>query len=322
MIHVDRHTPAPEGYGTAAPAEEGGQLMLFPTGEAAALPAVAPTLPPLAAIPESSAYRVKRLSYSALALFEHCSYRFYAERLAGLSPSDRRAGDGAEGDEGGLAATEVGDAVHAALEQLDLRRPAVPAELDELVRKRYPEATPDELGRVRSFVESYCESELARRVAALPAAASEVPFAFEHDGVLLHGRIDVLSLSGGRAVVVDYKTNSLAEGAPDELVENDYRLQRLVYALACFRTGAEEVEVVYHFLERADAVVSATFARDDVRTLEVELSEAIGRIQAGRFAPTPSEFNSAGCPVLDVVCAGPRLRSGRARPEAAVAVPA
>ena len=39
-------------------------------------------------------------------------------------------------------------------------------------------------------------------------------------------------------------------------------LQRLVYALACFRAGAEEVEVVYHFLERPDAVVSTTFARD------------------------------------------------------------
>ena len=39
-------------------------------------------------------------------------------------------------------------------------------------------------------------------------------------------------------------------------------LQRLVYALACFRAGADEVEVVYHFLERPDAVVS-THVRAD-----------------------------------------------------------
>ena len=110
--------------------------------------------------------------------------------------------------------------------------------------------------------------------------------------------------------MLDYKTNSLAEGTAEEIVEADYRLQRLVYALACFRAGAEEVEVVYHFLEQADAVVSRTFTRADVAALEAELSEAIGRIRAGEFVPTPSEFICAGCPALDVVCAGPRLRGG------------
>jgi len=36
---------------------------------------------------------------------------------------------------------------------------------------------------------------------------------------------------------------------------------------------------------------------------------AIARINAGDFRPTPDEFICAGCPALDVVCAGPRLRS-------------
>jgi PD-(D/E)XK nuclease superfamily len=113
--------------------------------------------------------------------------------------------------------------------------------------------------------------------------------------------------------VLDYKTNSLAEVTPEEIVEADYRLQRLVYALACFRAGVEEVEVVYHFLERPDAVVSMRFVGGDVPQLEAELSEAIARIRAGSFTPTPSEFNCAGCPALDVVCAGPRLRGGPTR---------
>jgi ATP-dependent helicase/nuclease subunit A len=119
----------------------------------------------------------------------------------------------------------------------------------------------------------------------------------------------VLHRDGTRALVLDYKTNTLAEGTPQEIVEADYRLQRLVYALACFRAGAGEVEVVYHFLERPDAVVSRTFARAEVPELEAELSDAIARIRAGEFRPTPSEFICAGCPALDVVCAGPRLRS-------------
>ena len=176
-----------------------------------------------------------------------------------------------------------------------------------MVRDWYSRVTDEELDAIGSFVRSYCESDLARRISALPGASPERPFAFEHDGVLLHGRLDVLHRDGGRALVVDYKTNSLAEGTPEEIVESDYRLQRLVYALACFRAGAEEVEVVYHFLERPDAVVSTTFARDELPALEAELSAAIAEIQAGAFVPTPDEFTCAGCPALDVVCAGPRL---------------
>jgi hypothetical protein len=50
------------------------------------------------------------------------------------------------------------------------------------------------------------------------------------------------------------------------------------------------------------------FGVDDVAGLEQELSEAIARIDAGEFVPTPSEFACGDCPALDVVCAGPRLR--------------
>jgi len=118
----------------------------------------------------------------------------------------------------------------------------------------------------------------------------------------------VLHRAGLRALVLDYKTNSLEEGGPEQIVERDYRLQRLVYALACFRAGAEEVEVVYHFLERPDAVVTDCYKLEDVPALEAELSAAIARIQANDFRPTPDEFVCADCPALDLVCAGPRLR--------------
>jgi hypothetical protein len=157
-------------------------------------------------------------------------------------------------------------------------------------------------------VAAYSESELARRVAALTGVEKERHFTFEHDGVLVHGYLDAFHHSDGRALVVDYKTNLLGEASPEEIVEQDYRLQRLVYALACFRAGADEVEVVYHFLERPEAPVEALFSQADVPELEAELSAAIARIQAGEFPPTPSDFACAGCPALELVCAGPRLR--------------
>jgi hypothetical protein len=214
----------------------------------------------------------------------------------------------------GLAATEIGDAVHRLLEAVDLAAPE-PPDVDA-VRGWYPAVSGEELELVRGFVEAYCRSELAAQVAALRGARKEHTFAFEHDGVLLRGVLDVFHLHEGRATIVDYKTNSLAEAAPEEIVDGEYRLQRLVYALACFRAGAERVDVHYHFLERPDAVVSTTFGREEAAGLEAELSAAIATIQAGRFVPTPSDLACPGCPALDLVCAGPRLRNGGGPPPA------
>jgi hypothetical protein len=242
---------------------------------------------------------MRSLSYSALALYGRCSYRFYAERLVGLRSAE--PGGFVAGVEG-LAATEIGDAVHVALE-----RGLPGAETAELVLGRYPAATHEDLERVSSLVDAWHASPLATELREGAEPQPELPFAFAHDGVLLHGRFDLFRIDDGRALVVDYKTNRLEDLSPEEALEDDYSLQRLVYALAAFRAGAAEVEVAYVFLEQPENPVRRTFARDEVPALEAELTAAIAAIHDGDFRPTPSEFACAGCPALDVVCAGPRL---------------
>ena len=305
VVRIDRFHEMEWREPAAAVADEAepGQLSLF-TASATAAAAPAPELQPLALLPDPPLHRVRRLSFTALSTFEQCSYKYYALRVAGMAERrpEHRVG------EGGLRATEVGDAVHRLLEQVDLHAPAAP-DLEQ-VREWYPIVNDEEMERIRVFVASYCDSELARRVAALSSIEKERHFTFEHDGVLLHGYLDVLHLDGPRALVVDYKTNLVGDASPEEIVAADYRLQRLVYALACFRAGADEVEVAYHFLERSDVVAATTFGREQVPELEAELSEAIARIHTGEFRPTPSAFACAGCPALDLVCAGPRLRGG------------
>jgi ATP-dependent exoDNAse (exonuclease V) beta subunit len=315
LLRLARHEPVePE---PAAPPEESplgpAQLALFETTPDGGLPA-APVLPALEPIPLPPLYDVRSLSYTAISLFERCSYRFFAERVAGM----RERRPAVVGSGGGLVVTELGDAVHRLLEQVDLASPAVPDV--EQVRSWYPLATEEELERVGDLVAAYVGSTLSGRVAALVGARAERPFTFEHDGVLFHGFLDVLHLADGRALVVDYKTNILGELAPVEVVEEAYGIQRLVYALACFRAGASEVEVVYQFLERPEETVSATFRLDEVAELEAELSDAIARIRTGVFEPRPSELACSGCPALDVVCAGPRLPGRGPRPVAELAV--
>ncbi len=317
LVRIDRFRAHPTD--SVDVVAEDGQLALFAELEDVPVRRSTPVLPPLAALPVAPVHRVRRLSFTALSLFEQCSYRYYAQRVAGMR--ERRPEPGSpSGGAGALAATEIGDAAHKLLEQVELAAPVAPEV--EQVRAWYPTVTDEELARIESFVESYCGSDLARRIATLGGAAKERHFTFEQDGVLLHGYLDVVHLGGARALVLDYKTNSLAESTPGEIVEADYRLQRLVYALACLRAGAQEVEVVYHFLERPDAVVSTTFTKAQAAELEADLSAAIARIHAGEFVPTPSEFVCASCPALDLVCAGPRLRSAPLPPATpALAVP-
>ena len=314
VLAVNRFTPAvEERHATeAVTVDEADELQLalfdeLPTSR----PRLGIELQPLAEIPVPATHDVRRLSYSALALFERCSYRYYAERVLGLPPRPRSAP--ADGERIGLAATELGDAVHRLLEVVPLDDPTPPSrdDLDGAVREWYPDVADDELARIAEMVDAFCRSELAGRIAGLRGARPERPFAFEHDGVVIRGRLDVLWREGSRAVVVDYKSNALEGRSPAEIIEAEYSLQRLVYALVCLRAGAEEVEVAYQFLEQPDDVASTTFTVADAPALEAELSAAIARIRAGEFRPTPSEFACSDCPALDLVCAGPRLAVAR-----------
>jgi ATP-dependent helicase/nuclease subunit A len=304
VLRVDRFSPE------AAPgeivADEESQLALFAVEDGQVAIAEAPRLPELAPVPEPPENHVRRLSYSALALFELCSYRFYAERIVGLRETKPMLGDG--DGAAGLAATEIGDAAHVLLEGLDLADPRPPVDMAAAVRALYATASDEEVARIGDLVDAYCKSEIARRLAGLAGATVERSFAFEHDGVLLHGRLDVFHEAEGRALVVDYKTNVLEEASPEEVVEREYRLQRLVYGLACLRAGANEVEVVYQFLERPNDLVTVCYKVEEVSALEAELSEAIAAIQSGEFRPTPSEYACSTCPALNLVCAGPNLR--------------
>ena len=193
LVRIDRHRESdwvdPPAVEDGVALDEAGQLALFTALEEVVAGPPAPQLPALIAPPEPPLHRVRRLSFTALSTFDQCSYKYYAIRVAGMR---ERRPDRGPGGESGLRATEIGDAVHRLLEQVDLRAPAAPDA--EQVREWYPTVTEDELARIRTFVASYCESELAARIAQLPRVDKERHFTFVQDGVLLHGYLDALYL--------------------------------------------------------------------------------------------------------------------------------
>jgi hypothetical protein len=143
----------------------------------------------------------------------------------------------------------------------------------------------------------------------------EAPFAFALEpsarGMLLHGVVDVVAHEAGGALVVDYKTDWLGELSPEELIARDYTGQRLVYALAALRDGAERVEVAHCFLERPGEPATATFTQADAPAIAERLIAEAGRLLAGDFAPTdaPHRDLCATCPGRAALCSHPESRT-------------
>jgi ATP-dependent helicase/nuclease subunit A len=298
----------------------------------------APEPPPAAQAPPP----VSALSYSSLGEYERCGYRFYAERVLALPPVRGERGRGAFGDPGvlgpagaageggvgpgGLAAADRGVIVHDLLERLDFRRPVKPTPaLIEAARERAGLATPisgEDAADVAGLVERFTASELCARLGRARHTATEERFGFllgeGAGGVLIVGAIDVFAREqDGRVLVVDYKSDRLDGADPRELVAASYGTQRLVYALAALRAGAEEVEIAHVFLERADAPVTATFGPDDAPGLERELSSLGAGVLRREFPVTdePHRAICAGCPAEGGLCSWPLELTRRDAPD-------
>jgi hypothetical protein len=82
---------------------------------------------------------------------------------------------------------------------------------------------------------------------------------------------------GGSVLVVDYKTNRLEDRDPRGVVDEEYALQRAVYALACLRGGAPAVETAWCLLERDGRIVGDRYLAADAGALAERLREQLRR---------------------------------------------
>ena len=252
-----------------------------------------------------------RLSYSAISLFDRCGYRYYAERIVGMQPAPwepRIGADGAWRPPSDRDRRRRAPAARA-------RRPREPGR----ARARSSSSCSSGAGIRRcrprrsrgsaSFVRSYTGSALATRIAGLRGVRPERPFAFELDGVLVNGRLDVLWLEGERALVLDYKTNALARPRPggDRRGGVPDAADRLRDRLPARRRDRGRGRLPLprgSGRGRLHECSRPTMPRGS----KALLSASIARIRAGEFRPTPSAFACSGCPALER-----RLRRAAAR---------
>ena len=267
--------------------------------------------PALAAVPVPEALPVSRLSYTGLESYGRCGYRFYLERALRL-PQSPRPGPPA-GDEGAraLSALTRGAIVHQLLERLDFADPRVPTTeaVSALIESTGEPAREHEIADLRAMVERFLSTPMRARIAAASRVRTELPFAFTLTtaggrSLVVNGVVDVHVEEDDRVLLIDYKSDRLDDRDPAELTDDLYSTQRLVYALAVLRSGAERVEIAHLFLERPETPVAAVFEPSDTPELERRLTELAAGITSGRFEPTatPHRGLCADCPGRPALC--------------------
>jgi ATP-dependent exoDNAse (exonuclease V) beta subunit len=288
-------------------AERASELTRAVEDEAVEQPAAAGPAPLVERRPAAAPHRP--LSYSAIAAFEECAYRFYTERILDLGESGRSSRRIAEGTATGTAR---GAAVHSLLEwsaangwreppEEMARRHAIAAGLEG-------SAAAELLAPIRGWLGSALLADRARAQGARVRA--EVPLLLGVSGAALRGSIDLLVERDGAApLVVDYKTDRLGDASPADRVGH-YETQRDIYALAVSESrGAREVEVAYVFLERPDDPVVILMGPNEMDAGRKRLAATIEHIERGDFPPAAPDHRTwdlcRGCPALGRTCSGP-----------------
>jgi hypothetical protein len=237
------------------------------------------------------------------------------ERVLGLPAAATAPAVAPGGDEGPSAREERsarGAAVHALLEWSQANAWATPSA--ELARRHalaagldLGAAAADELlGPVRDWI----GSELRQEIAGAVRVRAEVPILLRAKGTVLRGSIDLLvERDGAPPLVIDYKTDRLRGEDPAARAAH-YEIQRSIYALAAAESlGADEVEVAYVFLERADAPARTILTRAEMDAGQARIDAAVEAIGAGEFSPAPEPQRTwdlcRGCPALGRLGSGP-----------------
>jgi ATP-dependent helicase/nuclease subunit A len=257
----------------------------------------------------------RTLSYSALSSYARCGYRYYLQSVLGL-PEENPQGR-AQGATAGRAAGQI---AHRLLETIDFTAPEPPD--TQTVQRTAGELgvslSAGELKRIVNLLGGVCSSGPVSRLARAEVLSREQPFAFALHGSqpLITGVFDVLAReSPEHWLVLDYKTDRV-EGDTDLelLLERDYSIQRLVYALAALRAGARKVEVAHWFLERPEQWVTHSFS--DSRALEEKLLQTLGRMRDGGFevAAIPHRELCLTCPGRRGLCSWEESQTLRERP--------
>ncbi len=271
------------------------------------------------------------LSYSALADYAGCGYRFYVERVLGLvSPSMPIDGDSIDAAEVGPELDErvdpelgprrrslaIGNCVHGVLESCARRDWSRPTdqEIGAILAREGIGDDPEARERVEALLDNWLRCGLRSELEEGGARARpEVPFVLELGGAIVRGKIDLLADTADGPIVVDYKTDALRGVDRTELASR-YETQRDLYALAVGRArgsrSGRPIRAASCFLEAPERAAVREYDEAELEAASERLERLVAGIRAGDFARTDNPHASLchGCPAAARLCARPAWR--------------
>lgn len=242
------------------------------------------TSAPVATVP-------RRVSYTGLATYGRCPYRFFLTSILKLP-----APPAAQGGE----ALVFGAAVHAVLEQVHALDDDWEPWAETAVRAAGLGRRAKQ--RISRAVSGYLASDVARELFSARRVMREAPIAVRVAGTVLAGAMDAIGWTEDRALIVDYKSGT-GPLTPEQAKER-YRLQSECYSLAAFAAGAREVRVVFFELERPWST-SYEYGRGERERIETNVSAIIERMVEVGYPPCPvyDGEQCETCPGLGGMCA-------------------
>ena len=174
-----------------------------------------------------------------------------SEHLAPLREPRRPAGPGSAGPP--RVARDLGTLVHDVLEVIDFAQPDQAKRLARAFARTHG-LSPETADEAASLVRNALSSAVIARALAARRLWREAPFALDHRGTIVEGRIDLLFEEDDGLVIVDYKTDRFEPGGLAGLAEL-YRPQLEAYAAAVTLIASRPVkEVVLLFARGPEEV--------------------------------------------------------------------
>ena len=145
------------------------------------------------------------------------------------------------------SAKDIGTAVHAVLERIDLATGRHIGLLSEEEADRI--GHPDRAAEIQDLVGRTLRSEIVKEALASPRYERELPFAAAGDSWITEGRADLVFEEGGGLTIVDFKTDKVSTKEEIDARMEAYRPQALLYARALHQVTELPIRrVVLHFI--------------------------------------------------------------------------
>jgi ATP-dependent exoDNAse (exonuclease V) beta subunit len=222
---------------------------------------------------------------TSIALFAECPRRYYLSRYLGFESSRpaRRAmasEEPADAEDDVKNATEFGRQVH------DLLAGVVPADAVA--------------SRAAELARRFQISELGQCAAAAVAVRREQGILFAVDGHVLRAQTDLWFDDGRRQVLVDYKTDRIADSEVSERTRI-YAVQLRLYALAVEQAvGRRPDRAVLYFLE-PDSAADVALDEESLRQAQETVREFF-TAQSGVHFPLQTGPHCFHCPHFRGLC--------------------